>query len=483
MVEANIAAGYLSLAKYARKEMFLHADFELKATRMLAQCLKCMQGSRIIHDLDRLKELATGKSSPGFPWNLRYSKKSTLFGDHSFDEYFKWFHESRLKGIRVPAVYVNSVKRELKDQSKVLMNNVRTYTAGPVQLTLEGYSYFADQNSKLVQAANELSIPVTAGLQKFAGGWNRLYNALNRFPNAGMMDISSYDSGLGRKMFDRAYQVRKSCLSADQSELLAVDQYMEDVVASYILCDGGEIVQKQTGNPSGQTNTISDNCLILLWAFFYAWSLLKPNDYDATWYEFNENVVLFVCGDDSIYTVSDDIKDWYNPAAIQEVFESFGWKFKIQTPDFMKLDDTEYCSMQWVKHGRMVFPKPSTSKMLSSLVFKGRSESLRMTFLRACALRIECWYNKECVEILNGLCQWLLFNYRDVMERLPITEMDPFSFDEVLLSYLSSFEIEELYIGGENHNVGLRPIIFEVSLHLEEYSILAELYELDKQIR
>jgi hypothetical protein len=295
-----------------------------------------------------------------------------------------------------------------------------------------------------------------------------------------MMDISTYDSGCFLEAFQEVYRVRKSNIRGDhmtEGVSLGIDQYLEDIVRSYILCDGGEIVQKQTGNPSGQFNTISDNSMILTWAWFYAWNVLKPKEHEISWDDFRDHVELFVCGDDSIYTVSDDVKDWFYPAAVQEVFQNhFGWKFKIETPCFMKLDETEFCSMSWSRNGGRIFPAPNVSKVLSSLVSKNRRYSYRMDFLRCCALRIESWYNMELREILNGFIKYMLDNFYHEMVEAPITEMDPFPFAVVQSSNLSAYEIEEIYIGGENHKVSLLPIEFVVSANSSDYPILNGLF-------
>lgn len=466
MVYANQEAGYLSLAKYGRKQPVIDKLVKSRATRMLAQAMIGLEGSRVIEDYETLTQMCVGKSSPGFPWTKRYPKKKDLFKDHSYELYWKDWHAQRQAGNYRPVVFVNKVKSELKSVDKKLANSVRTYTAGPVHLTMEGYCYFADQNAKIIQEANALQTPIVAGYQKFNLGWDRLYRRLNRFPNAGMMDISAFDASCSFEMFQEVYKVRRTNLRREcdtESTQMGIDAYMRDIVCSYILCDGGEIIQKLTGNPSGQVNTITDNSLILVWAWFYAWSVLKPKDYDSTWEDFRANVELFVCGDDSIYTISDEVKSWFHPQSIQEVFENaFDWKFKIESPEFMLLDDTEFCSMHWVHQGGRVFPAPVAAKVLSSLVYKSKTESLRMTFLRACALRIESWYCKETRDILNDFCRYLVNNYENEMVHAPIKENDPFSFEIVKTSYLAPYEIEELYIGGENCNVSLRPIEFVV---------------------
>jgi len=476
MVKANVDAGYLSLAKYGRPQPNINPFYKKCATKMLAQCVKGIGDSRVDHNFENLTRLCTASSSPGFPWNSRYTKKKDLFKDHSYQSYWEWWHKMRMQGYRLPVVFSNAVKSELVSLEKILKNAVRTYTAGPVQITMEGYCYFSDQNQKLIQEANALHTPILSGYQKFALGWHKLYNQLNRFPNAGMMDISSYDSGCFLEAFQEVYRIRKSNIRADhltEEVSRGIDQYLLDIVNTYILCDGGEIVQKTTGNPSGQFNTISDNSMILTWAWFYAYVVLKPVEYNSSWYDFKENIELYVCGDDSIYTVSDEIRDWFYPAAIQEIFQNhFGWKFKIETPCFMKLDETEFCSMSWSKNGHRIFPAPSTSKVLSSLVYKRKHESLRMDFLRGCALRIESWYSKELRGILNGYLQYMMDNFYHEMVALPITESDPFSFEDVQSSYLSAYEIENIYIGGENHNVSLQPIEFVVSASSSEYPIL-----------
>jgi hypothetical protein len=301
-----------------------------------------------------------------------------------------------------------------------------------------------------------------------------LWKALNVHPNAGELDISEYDSGLSRTLIEMVAKLRLRMLSVASRSAWkkALVVYYENIIDSIVVLDGGEIVQKTTGNPSGQVNTITDNSLALMFAWFYAWVVLNNSDIPNTWSGFKAHVVLFCCGDDSIWTCSDEVKEWFNPRTVGNVFGSLGWKFKLSNLDYKPLKDTEFCSMTWHEEDGVVYPKPAFGKTISSLLCKNKSESKRMTLLRALALRLESWYNLEARDFLQDFIQWTLFKYRREMEIAPLTASDPFPLNDVMKSYKTPLEVEELYQGGENHLEMSEPLKFVVRENPGCFSVL-----------
>jgi hypothetical protein len=450
LVSANAGASYYSFGKYDRHPRLMNQQSFHKALKMVATAFRCMENSCIIENYEALKLSLEFQSSPGFPWNRVEPRKRILVDDHMFKQYYNDFVCDMSRGFVRVAFWQNIVKWELKPVDKVLANKVRTFTAGPLEMTLLGESLFADQNEKMLRASNFLTVPSTVGYRKFASGWHKLYQQLSKFPNAMAMDISEYDGGLYPQFFDAIRFLRKSWMLPDfQTPYVynLIDGYYDNVVNSLVVMDLGDVLRKESGNPSGQKCTITDNTIALVLAWCYSWCELMPEDMH-TWTSFERNVVLKCCGDDSITTISDDVKHLFNPQSIQEVMSfHLGWKFKISNPTFENLNDTEYCSMYWFfdRFGR-VFPKPAIGKVLSSLAYKNLREGRKMVLLRALALRIESWFDFECRFILDTFIRDELDNH---LEELYSDNITPIPLEDILQVYKSSYEIDMLYVSGE----------------------------------
>jgi len=165
------------------------------------------------------------------------------------------------------------------------------------------------------------------------------------------------------------------------------DNIFEEIVTSYVIMENGDIFVKTQGNPSGSFNTIVTNTLTLYMLFSIAWCHLVPDsiDYD----EFNDNVVLALCGDDNLGCVHPDYVEQFNVHTIIEVWKPLGVNAKSSAVSEGRLIDLSFLSNAFGLVNGFAVPVPDTEKMISSMLFHTHSQyHLRWSYLKACSMRI-----------------------------------------------------------------------------------------------
>lgn len=457
VVDANRDAGYLNFSKYNKVGPVLDDTLVQLTSGMMKEVYgPIMENSRLTEGYDNLCSFLDLKSSGGYPWTTLWQEKK-MITDHRFITYFNKFMADIQSGVHRWVLFVNIVKEELKPILKLLLNKVRVFTAAPVEMTLLGYYLFLDQNDKLIQASRrnlrsrKYLSPVCIGINKFNGGWDNLYASLvdDEFSVGYACDISEWDSGCFELLFTEIYKLRQSCL-LDQSvaTVNAMRAYFTNLVHTVVVLDDGDIVQKHTGNCSGQVNTITDNSLILTWMWFYAWLVCKPIATPNTWKQFQSEIRLYVCGDDSLMSIRSGVSEYFNPKTFGRVFGQcrMGFKFTSLQPE--PIHELSFCSMSFVQYKEKWIPVPEYSKVISSLVCKNRTDTNRTILLRALALRLEAYFCYEARAVIDAIVLDLL-NDPQTFEEPTLVKGDMFNVKQILTLFKSDAAMEELYLKSE----------------------------------
>ena len=133
---ANKPAETASVAKYDHLEQNPDPDLWSIANKWNHLALAPLRGSQEV-SYDYVVSQLDHTTSPGYPWSLRYNTKSDVLALPSFRD-----HVEKVKNMvetqdidnYVP-LWTSSVKAELRPLEKALANKLRTYCAGPVELT------------------------------------------------------------------------------------------------------------------------------------------------------------------------------------------------------------------------------------------------------------------------------------------------------------------------------------------------------------
>jgi len=454
---SNIDAEYISAAKYDKGQPLLDDGAWILAGEWTKNhFMKWMSGSCVLPKDDVLVEM-TKTTSAGYPWSREFFTKNEMLKDEQasgvLDGYWDLIGSDNLDNI-VP-IWTCSQKMEMRHIDKLAKNSLRTFTACPFELSVATNRLCLDANNRFYKSANESFSCV--GMSKFLSGWDSVYKRLSRLPHAFELDESEYDSSLFAKALYGQRDIRWSFLKVEEqtdANWLRLCAIYDTIVRSVIVMDTGELIRKHTGNPSGSSNTVVDNTMILFRLFAYAWIVLckelESHEYLDYW-QFIANVEAALYGDDNTYTCSENVVGWFHPTNISRVWTSIGVTTK--TPDYnpRKLGDVSFLSngFHYSEKDRMWFPVPETERVLCSLLFGSDIDDVRFHLLRAYALRLDSYYNKEVRDILRGYTEFLMEHHANQMHGVVEIGENTVSMKEIMAVWKSDDWIEALYSGKE----------------------------------
>jgi len=425
--------------------------WELAGDWTLRHFYPFMGGSSVLSQEATISELDM-VTSCGYPWNLKYKNKGEFLADAKASAVIGDFW-AILAGENVDnivPIWTVSQKVEMRDIEKLRLNKIRTFTACPIELSVATNRLCLDMNNRFYASNNKTWSFV--GCSTFLQGWDRLYNRLCIHPNAFELDESEFDSSLfGRAMYGQR-EIRWELLAAEYKTVenaRALAGVYDCIVHSVCVLENGELFQKHTGNPSGSSNTIVDNTMILFRLFAYAWIIAchdrkeKP-DYDI----FMANVEAALNGDDNTFTVSDQYVSFFNPTVIGEIWTSIGVTTKTPCSTSRLLSEVSFLShsFDFDEDLGIWMPVPETEKVLASLCFNSKVDDVRWHYLRACALRLTSYGNRECRSVISGYIEYLNAQYGDHM----YGECNGIDIKHIRGLWRSDAAIESLYLGQES---------------------------------
>jgi len=464
---------------------------------------------------------AAKTTSPGFGIKDKYPQKGPYFASPEFppihDEY--WRH-LRSKD-PIPTFWSLNDKHELRSLEKLKENKIRSFTASAVHHSIANSQLCLDMNEKFYRSA--LRTASFVGATKFKGGWNKAIRKLLRFARGFALDESDYDASLFRRLLWGQCVLRCEFLKHKSEEnLQAMHNLYYDIINSIMITPKGDVVVKNTGNPSGQGNTIVDNTMILYRLLCYAFIVLwkkhmgvssiqeyddkienlrmqldgrqgfgdgdLESEYDAlcaqklSYKYFNDNVEMVLNGDDNTFSVSEMIIDWFNARGIAEVWTGIGITTKTDCWDPRPVEDLDFLShtSRFDNESRMYLPIPEKSKIMDSLLLGSKSADVRWSYLRACALRIESWADNSpggLREMLQDYIEYLhKYHATQLCGEVKVPGSKQFvQWDDIQSTYFSDETLATLYCGYESESGLIQPDIKEslwrLSLEMTSYSI------------
>lgn len=456
-VTPNPVAGFKSIFKYDKDQPLLNTGaWELAGEWTKNHFRPAMGGARVLDQQSVVSEMNLS-TSPGYPWNRKFKNKRDFLEDEKAREALSGYWEQLLlpEDEMVP-IWTCSQKCELRSVEKIAENSLRTFTASPFEHSCALNRICLDMNNKFYDSANR-GIWSTVGASKYVSGWDGIYTRLDRFPNAFELDESSFDASIFAAALWGQAEIRFSFLRAEDQTPethVRLEKLYDSIVNSVIVLENGELVQKATGNPSGSSNTIVDNTMVLYRLFAYAWIVLcekHGRDALATIEAFHQHVEAALCGDDNTFTVSDAVVAWFNPRGIAEVWSGIGVITKTPSEEPRPLSEVQYLSNGFVYHEPMAcwLPIPEAEKVLSSLMYGSNVDDVRWHYLRACALRIDSWGNPTCRRVLSDYITFLDTEYRDRLVGSVERSTGDITMATIRASWKSDAWIEALYCGQE----------------------------------
>jgi len=415
----NVEAAYISLGKYAKDVPALSTP-QVTAFNVAFRWTErhfgpYMLNSRVKSQEEVLKGIDLS-TSPGFPWTRKYAKKRAMVDDWKEFPHYMEEDWDRLRDPLYVAVFGNSLKEEIRPQIKIDDNSIRTFTAGPIEMTIHGNRLFEDMNEKFYRS--HLKTASVVGFTPLKGGWNMLYRKLRKHPNGFALDESQYDSSLRAYMMWACAQFRWNMLRPeDQTEEMKerLLMYYQNLIHTVILTSDGVFVRKIGGNPSGSVNTISDNTLILYMLLAYGWIMLAPIG-EANYERFDSEVALALCGDDNTWSVSNAALPYFNARALIDEWKRVGVTTTTDCLDPRPVEELDFLSAFTVFVDGIACPLYSREKILTSLLYSRNAEDPAYTLVRACALLRVGWTDPQLRGYLKELIAWMVEEYGTVLQ-------------------------------------------------------------------
>lgn len=460
----NREAAYISLAKYAKDVPALSTEQVFAINTAMNWTEKhfgpYMQNSRV-KELDEVVEGVDKTTSPGFPWTRKYAKKRAMIDDWKDFSQFMVDDWERLRDPLYVAVFGNSLKEEVRPRVKIDANSIRTFTAGPIEMTLHGNRLFEDMNQKFY--ASHLKSASVVGFSPLKAGWDALFRKLKRHPNGFALDESQYDSSLRAYLMWGCAQFRWNMLrpqdqTPENKERLL--EYYRNLINTVILTSDGVFVRKTGGNPSGSVNTISDNTLILFMLLAYGWIMIVPDEL-CSYEKFDSELALALCGDDNTWTVSDAALPYFNAESLIKEWARIGITTTTDSMTPRPVEELDFLSAHTVFIDGIACPLYSREKLLTSLLYSRESENPAYTLVRASALLRVGWTDPQLRGYLREFISWLVEEYDIVLQnteewrqakcQIP-TEMDLYT----LFLGESQLMVKQSYIPGIKSDFQIR---------------------------
>lgn len=402
-----------------------------------------MKNSEII-SFSQCAQFMERTSSPGFPFNLKYFSKGDLL-DNCGSQLLSYMDDFESTIDQGPATYFKgSFKHELRKMSKIMSDEVRVFVMGSIEHLFLSMKYFYHMNSKLYDNAGRCASFL--GGSKFRRGFDFVFRRLNRHPNAYELDESAYDSTIPPIFLFSMLFFRYHCLNSVYRTKKTWDTLCwiyNSLIRSYVVMDDGFIFMKEIGIPSGVFTTSTDGTIVLFQLLCYAWLKLAPPSL-RTFKAFRKHCEMIINGDDNNWTVSNYCHSFFNVTTVSKIWCSIGINAKFDFVMSRSIFDTVFLSNRvcaMTRYGQTVYvPYPDREKLMCTMYFtKTRNTriftNITFSYIKACSLYIEAFYNLSFRPIISGFIEFLERNYYDEIH------FNAFS------CHFSEMEIENLYLG------------------------------------
>jgi len=192
LAQPNLEAGYQSLIKYDKPQPTLDQELWALAGNWTEKHFMCMSNSEIWEDFDYVKSELDMKASSGFPWNVDENcrSKGEFYARPDAEEFISNYWDRLSKSHCAPVFWTNNVKEEIRSAEKMSQNKLRTFVGSPIEHVHACTQIFGDMNEKYYSTANQNQHWSFVGSTKFYRGWTKLFNRLNKHPNAFELDES-----------------------------------------------------------------------------------------------------------------------------------------------------------------------------------------------------------------------------------------------------------------------------------------------------
>jgi len=156
-VKTNLDAGFKNVSKYDREQP---ENLDQKAWALAGEWTKiefqCMNGTKILSQELCINEL-NKTSSCGYPWNRKWHTKAEMIEAGIVQSVCASYWANLVAPVsdRISPIFNNTQKVELREKEKIAENKFRTFTAAPVEHTVNLNRFCLSQNNRFYDSHNK----------------------------------------------------------------------------------------------------------------------------------------------------------------------------------------------------------------------------------------------------------------------------------------------------------------------------------------
>lgn len=352
---------------FVKAKWFQGRDERLARVLTWDECIVGSSDSEYIGPINR-------QSSPGYPWIKQrqngFKGKTQWFGND--ENYFfsedileacKFREEQAAKGIRLPTIWVDTLKDERRPIEKVNALKTRVFSNGPMDYTIVFRKYFLGFVAHLME--NRISNEVSIGTNVYSRDWGKTARKLQEKGSKVIAgDFSTFDGTLNSCMMEKFVQLVNEFYDDGPRNALIRETLFLDVFNSVHLCDG--IIYMTThSQPSGNPVTTPLNCFINSMGLRMCFEeCARGTKYSMS--DFDKHVSMVSYGDDNVINFSDVVAPFFNMTTITSAFSKFGYIYTDEAktlsgdiPRWRDLSEVAYLKRNFkYDHNRQVWNAP-----------------------------------------------------------------------------------------------------------------------------
>jgi hypothetical protein len=338
--DGDISPMYLNIAMYSAHNNSVDEELlEVCYESALAKYTLPSNDKHILNDYEVLNGMEGLSSvdlstSPGYPYTLSKSGhgKHHLIetqGDVKvFREDFKIVFdetERKLRNNIIPCfVFIDMLKDERLPIAKVEANRTRLFQIAPLELNLLLRKYFGAFEAAIMESRSDFECQM--GVNPYSNDWTVLARKLKEHPHIYAFDYTRYDKTIPLIFVYKAIDLINAWYDDEFSRIRML--LARATFNAYHLA-GNVLFQLHKGNPSGNALTTIVNSIVNSLLIRYAYYNLVPDNY-----YFDDNVNLFVYGDDLVVSMSESVHPFFTIDKIASTIASIGMTIKLESSGF-----------------------------------------------------------------------------------------------------------------------------------------------------
>lgn len=432
-VEINVPGMETSVVKYFKqRKNSINEESWQYANKKLEEMFFPERG--IVDQEFAIKQIKDLHTSPGMPWRSVCKSKIDYFNSYG-TKYIEAFWDALPDGIQF--LWHITPKDELLPDYKVEQKKCRTIIGIPIEAHISFNRLCFKFNQKFFSHC-EMSF---VGKDHYYGNWEKLFKEMNIGEGVLELDGAAWDASVCARSLWDICNWRCKYLDDESDKVRLQQLYYNAINANFVLWDGS-IVQKETGLPSGYTNTLVDNTLHNIKFALYSLHRKFGSETDSILKNFKGKFF----GDDSIMAWQDLELDymWFKDCG-KEIGLDMTCALKKASPIWSCI----FVGGRFHKRkDNLIGYSPSVPRVLSSLTYYRKPHSLTKYMSRLAGIRLNCYGNDETFDIVDNMTSQIIDAYAAILTRNRI-------FNEIRKFFLTREQLHSLHFGVPTREVRL----------------------------